>query len=429
MEVKITKLADGSKLAVVVLPRAIAATTMAVIKAGPRYDPIDKTGLSHFVEHMLSRGSKKWPTKTALTSALERKGASDFAFSYHETNYYWIKSSCNEIRLAIESLVDRIRNPILREENINQEKDVIKEELKILRSNPEKLIWELWSETIWQGTPLGRFYLGSETEIDSFSREDIQDFRERYYRPERTVYVVSGDIDFKSTQEMFNSFLSARVENISNPPQEERIFNETKKKNQINLGKRVMENVYLAIGVPTVKFGDKDREVLDLIGAILAGGMSSRLRQKVMDTGLTYSIEYHTEYLSETGYLMIMFTTDSRKLKTALKIIFNEFEDLAKNSISSKELSVAQGFLSGTLQVNMETTYDWAKWYGDQLVYSSSKVKTPEEKVREILNIGPERINRVAQRYLNLRNIYIAVIGNILKKDIGSLLERVNKDE
>lgn len=230
MEVKITKLADGSKLAVVALPRTIAATTMVLVKAGPRYDPIDKTGLSHFVEHMLSRGSKKWPTKTALTSTLERRGASDFAFSYHETNYYWIRSSGNDIKLVIESLADRIHHPTLREGDIAQEKNVVKEELKILRSNPEKLIWELWPETIWQGTPLGRPYLGSETEIDSFSREDIQAFRERYYRPERIVYVVSGDIDFKSTQEMFNSCLGARGESISNPLPEEGIFNETKKK-------------------------------------------------------------------------------------------------------------------------------------------------------------------------------------------------------
>lgn len=186
-----------------------------------------------------------------------------------------------------------------------------------------------------------------------------------------------------------------------------------------------MENVYLAVGVPTVNYGHKDRKVLDLIGTILAGGMSSRLRQKIMDRGLTYSVEYNTEYLSEDGYLMIILTTDRRKLRTVLEIIFGEFKNLAKNSIASEELTIAQGFLSGTLQVNMETTYDWAKWYADQLIYSPVDLRNPEQEVKEILSINAKQIQKAALRYLQAKNIYLSIIGDVRKKDIESLLEEL----
>jgi len=417
MEMKTIDLINGSRLAVVNIPQSLVVTTMALVKAGPRYDPLDKTGLSHFTEHILLKGSKKWPTRFEMTSALEKRGASDYSFTYYEANTYWAKSVVSDLDLAIESIVDRLENPLLKEEDIETEKGVVREERQILDSNPDKLIWELWSETIWRGTSLGRYYIGGIDEINSFTQKDVSLFKDKFYLPQRTIYTVCGNVEPERTVTIFNKFLKKNKELRRITLEKDRLSLISAKKN-IKLIKKKTENVNIAIGFPTIPFGHEDGFVLDLVASLLAGGMSSRLRQKIMEAGLTYAVNAYTQYLSDTGYLVVILTTGKQNLNSVLGIIKSEFSDLSNNLMNDGELDIAKGYLIGNLSVNMETTYDWAKWYAGQLLYTPLDIKSPEMEVEKILQINPSTVQKAAKKYLNPGNIYLSAIGDIQEKEI-----------
>lgn len=406
---------NGSLLVTVPLSRSFSATVMAIVEAGPRFDPQGKEGLSHFVEHMLFKGTKKWPSSYKLASSLEIKGSTAEAFSYHENNTYWIKSAAEDMELAIENLSERLNNSLLKEKDIETEKGVVLEELNICKSNPTLYIWELWSETLWKNHPRGRTYIGNEKSISSFTRNDVIKYLKNFYLPQRIIYVVSGKINSQKANTLFNKYLGSRKRNINNTS----FASDYKQTHNLKIQQGNFENITVAIGFPTIYFGHNECRVLEIIATLLAEGFSSRLRQKVMEPGYTYSIEAYAEHLSDAGYLMIRFTTNKNNLNKVLKIILEEFKDLRSNFVSEDELALAKGYYSGSLKVNTETSYDWAKWYGGQFIFNKKKVLNLEDKIKLIKQISSHDIIKVAQKYFLSDKLCLAILGNVKEKEIN----------
>ena len=379
-------LESGSQLLFMPFTNTDSSVVMATVRSGPRFDPIGKEGLSHFTEHVFFRGTRKHPSRTRLAEVLEERGAQAEAFSYHETNKYWVKCAKEDITFAVENLVERIYTSLVKKEDIEAEKGVVKEEKEVLFSNPERLIWEIWNQTLWGGEALGRVYLGSEKSIDSFTRDDVSDFIKNYYVPENIVYFVGGDINFEKVSEKIDSLSlkSALKQGLSS--QKGQSFQSTKGQN-INIFKNNSKDITIALGFRTVSQGHDFKEVLELISAFLGGGMSSKLRQKIMEPGYTYSIEATTENLSDTGYLVVHFTTSKNLLKKVLDIIYLTILSLTKKPLNGSELDLAKGFYIGQLKINIETPLDWAFYYSDQAIYNPGKITTLEEKVDKINKI------------------------------------------
>ena len=194
-------------------------------------------------------------------------------------------------------------------------------------------------------------------------------------------------------------------------------FQPTKSQN-INIFKNDSKDITVALGFRTVPHDHKLKEVLELISTFLGGGMSSKLRQEVMEPGYTYSIEATTENLSDTGCLVIHFTTGKNLLKKVLNIIYSTILSLAQKPLSSGELDLAKGFYVGQLKINTETVQDWAFYYSNQAIYAPNKIITLEEKVNKISRINPDTISKVSKEYFREENFYLAVIGDIEEKDI-----------
>lgn len=316
-------------LVTVPLSRSFSTTVMALVEAGPKFDPQGKEGLSHFVEHMLFKGTKKWPSSYKLASSLEIKGSTAEAFSYHDNNTYWIKSAAEDIELAIENLLERLNNSLLREKDIEAEKGVV------------------------IGVVIN----------------DIVKHLKKFYLPQRIIYVVSGKINSQRVNTLFDEYLGNQQQNINNTsPASD--YEQTRK---LKIQQGNFENITVAIGFPTIYFGHNECHVLEIIATLLAEGFNSRLRQKIMEPGYTYSIEAHTEHLSDAGYIMIRFTTNKNNLNRVLRIILEEFKDLRSNFVAEDELALAKGYYSGSLKVNTETSYDWAKWYGRQFIFNKKR--------------------------------------------------------
>lgn len=407
-------LKNGTPLITTSLPGLSSTTLVVLVKAGPRFDPPDKPGLSHFVEHLFFRGTKHYPTSSVLSTELEKRGAFWLAFSYEEVNKYWIRCPKEAKEKSIEMLLDCLQNPLFSQEEIDQEKEVVREELRSLRSSPEEYIWEVWAQNVWQNTPLGKIYLGTEESITSFTQEDAFSFFKRHYLPQNMVFVASGAIKGRKIAKIFNYFLneSPRKEKLKVSP----IV--LTRENPIRIVRRELENVTCAYGFLTTGFFNKDKHLLELISTMLAGGWSSSLRQKVMQPGHTYSIESYPHHLSNAGYFMIKFTTTEEKLNKVLAIINQELISLKKGKFSDNELERAKGYFTSQLRVNIETSEDFANWYGEQAILSPKKILDIEDKCRIMREISSGDIQRVAQKYFVPRNWYLSLIGKVKEEAI-----------
>ena len=261
---------DESRLLVIPVKNSISSTVMAIVKAGPRYDPPGLEGTSHFVEHMLFRGTEKFPTNKELTMELEKNGAIAEAFSYYETNRYWVRGPKEAINISIENLIDRIYHPLFKKEDVEFEKGVILEERNILFSNPEKLIWEIWNQTLWTENQLGRYYLGSEKNIRSLKREDLINYFKKHYVGPSIFYIVAGDFEKEKIAEIFNSLIEKRrVDNkIQQSPLHTLIVRKNKRVNSFNIQ---TETINISLGFSTVPKGHEDEHTLDLMSTIFGG--------------------------------------------------------------------------------------------------------------------------------------------------------------
>lgn len=413
-----TFLNNGSGLIIVPASGFLSTTIMAVVRAGPRFDPVGMDGLSHFIEHMLFRGTRKFPTTKALTQSLERNGSMAEAFTYYETNRYWVRCPNEAVNISVENLTDRIIQPLFKKEDIEFEKGVILEEKNILLSNPEKLIWEIWNQTIWEGGPLGRFYLGNEKSISSITEERINSFFKERYVGKNIYYIVVGNIKANDIIRKFNSSIKMHGKPIISTKEVPKNSISQKNSREINVYNTQAKNITISLGFPTVDKAHKDVHALDLISVLLAGGMGSLLKRELMEPGYTYSVTANTEYLSDTGYLSVNFTTEKKYLPKTLNIIYSNFHKLKNQSVDIQELDRAKGFYSGQFKINTETTYDLCMFYSDQLLGSVGSLLSPEDKIKKIEEISPNMILDVSKKYFKPESFCLAAIGNVRKDEL-----------
>lgn len=407
-------LKNGSPLIVISLPNSPSATFMALVRSGPRFDPSGKSGLSHFIEHLSFKGTKKYPTSYALTEALEKHGALAEAFTYQETNAYWVKTANRDLSLAAEILMDRLQHSLFRSEDIKKEKEVVKEELRVLRSNPEAYIWEVWAENIWQGTPLGRAFTGDIDSIKSFTKNDIKKFIQQNYLVNNTVFLVSGDISAPKALSLVNDNLDDYQKDFNQIVPEVIL----QRAQPIKIVNQDLENVTVAYGFLTTNLFDSDRHVLEVIEYLLGHGWGSRLEQEITEQGLTYSIETSSRHLSDTGYFLVYFTTSPENLNRVLEIINQELRSLAEGNFSEKEIERAKGFLTGSLLINTETSDEFTSWYGYQELLNPKEVLSLEDKCRIIRRVTNKEIKRISRRYFTPQNWYLSLIGKVKEKEV-----------
>ncbi|MCX6726977.1 MAG: pitrilysin family protein [Candidatus Shapirobacteria bacterium] len=414
MKINRQKLKNGSNLTIIDLPDSLSLTLLALSRSGPRFDPNKKEGLSHFVEHLILDGSGKFRDKNETARILEKEGIITGAFSYQETNSYWMRGMKDSWPLMVRVLTEQIQNPLFRDEDVKTEKEIVKDELRLLIDNPDSNIWEIWAENVWQGTPLGRSFIGDSNIMESFTRIDVVNHFKNNYLASDTELVVCGDVSGGDLTDLLNKNLVKF--DRSSPRAILPVV--VKREKPINVCYQDTEGMTVAYGFLTTRMADDDVIVLEVIENILAGGWGSLLRREIFQTGLTYSIECYNRNLSDTGYLMNLFTCDKNNLNKIIQLINNQLKLIKDGNLNQIEIDRAKGFLSGSLILNNEKSDDLANWFGYQKMFNSEKVLTPKEKCERVSKISNEAIVRVANKYFTDKNWYLSLIGQIEESEI-----------
>jgi predicted Zn-dependent peptidase len=387
----------------------VRSVSMGVwIGTGSRCESPNENGISHFIEHMVFKGTTNRSAEDIARSVDSIGGGLD-AFTAKEMVSYNTKVLDEHLPLAFDVLADLVRNPLFREEDIEKEKGVILEELKMDVDNPEYLLHEIFSSNFWKDHPLGKPIIGTKDTVRKFDRGMIHDYYRRYYSPSNILITAAGNLEHKRLVDLARErFEDLRVSGALLPqgppvPHARLVF-----KNKTSL-----EQTHLYMGVPAYPFPHELRFPCYALNTVLGGGMSSRLFQNIREKqGLAYAVYSELSMYRDTGCMAIYAGTSVETARKVIESIIKEFKELKQNPVPADELRRAKDHLKGSFMLGLESTSSRMGNLARQEMYFK-RFFTLDEMLRSIEEITAEQVQRIAQEFFNPKNITLAMLGNL----------------
>lgn len=406
-------LKNGVRCVLVPLPSTKAVTILVLFRVGSRYETRNTNGVAHFVEHLMFKGTKKRPSTLHISKELDRFGAEYNAFTGKDLTGYYVKIDRQRLPEAMDILFDMILHSKIAPEEIDRERKVILEEIKMYRENPLMHIDNLFESALFSGSTLGWDIAGSPESMAKIKRQDILNFTKNYYRPSRALVVICGNVDehvFKDVEE--------GMREMNEPRKPARIF--TKRKLQsgkkINIEFKELEQTQLMLGWPSYKYDDERIPALSILHTVLGGTMSSRLFVAVRERrGLAYAVRTEAGSYEDTGVFAVHAGLDAGRVPEAIKVIRQELARVVKNGITSRELDDGKNTIKGRTILNLEESNDLAGWYAKQELFLS-KMETPEEKFKKLDAVTRADVLRVAREIIRPSKMSAAIIGPLKDK-------------
>jgi predicted Zn-dependent peptidase len=419
---KTEKLKNGLNCVYVPVAGTRAVTFMVLVPIGSRYETKKLGGASHFVEHLMFKGTKKRPTSLDISRELDSVGAQFNAFTNKDYTEYYIKINSSKSELALDILSDMLFNSCFDAEEIKKEKGVIIEEIKMYEDNPSFAVENIYEQLMFGDHPLGRGIAGTIKGIKNITRDELYDYFLRAYRPENMVLAVAGNID-RNIQKLIKKYYFIPKKNISKISKDNyQQFNWPKKslplEKRVKVQKRKIDQAHVIIGYPGIKITDLRRYALAVMMNILGGSMSSRLFVEVREKrGLAYKIRASAFSHRDVGGLQIESGLDTKRLAEAFATINNECEKMRNFEVSKKELNDAKNNLAGSLALSMEDSSTQASWYALKYWFEND-LNNYQAEIKKIRQVTASEIKKLAHELLCPSKRRFAVISPFEKKDI-----------
>lgn len=419
---KITTLKNGLTLITVNMPHLDSVTTLVSFGAGSRYETRKINGISHFLEHMFFKGSIKYPTAEKIATLVDGIGAINNAATDKEVTFYWIKSAAKHIGLSLDLLSSMVKESLLNQEEIEREKGVIVEELRMYRDSPSKYVWELYERLQYGDQPLGWDIGGEEKIITSLNREDFVSYMDSLYSPENMALVLVGKLpeDVEKIAKEYFSDLPNRSKYIFKP------FKKLEqKKARVNVFYKDTDQVNLVLGVEGLNRYDDKKYIGRILATILGEGMSSRLFIQIRERrGLAYNVGAMSGSYKDTGAFTVYGGLKLEKIYEGLEIILAELQNLITEKVTDEELKKAKEMIRGRIALQSESTNFLAEYFGTTFALDR-KIKTFEEILREVDKVSKEDLQNLAKELFVKQKYNLQVIGPF--KDSNKFEEILNR--
>ena len=388
------------------MPHAGSVAIGVWVGAGGRYEPANLSGVSHFIEHLLFKGTTN-RTAREISQAIEGRGGYFNAFTQEESTCYYARVAHEHAWDVLEILTDMYSHPRFDLTEIHKERGVIIEEIMMYRDRPHNLVEELIGELLWSKHPLGRSLLGTPETVRAISQKNIRTFKSSHYVPANTVLVFAGPLSHQDCLEQTKKQLGRLKK--KQKPRFARITPSTPQQTSSVISKEI-EQTHLAMAVRLFGRHDDRRYAMKLLSVVLGENMSSRLFQSIREKfGLAYSVSSSTHFFSDTGVLMIQAGLDRTRTLKALQLIVRELTRLKDHAIKPKELKNAVDYTTGQIRIGLESTTSQMMWVGENVLsYGSSK--QPEQVIENMKNVTTEDIHRVAKESLRRGAVSVAMI-------------------
>lgn len=401
-------LKNGLTLITVPMPHLDSVTTLVAVGAGSRYETRKINGISHFLEHMFFKGSKKYPTAEVISTLVDGIGAVNNAATSKEWTYYWIKSSAKHVELSTDILASMLKESILDKNEIEREKGVIIEELRMYRDNPARYIWDLYEQLQFGDQPLGWDIGGDEPTIMGVSHADFIKYVDSLYSPKNMALVFAGKIpkDIESIAEKYFNDLPERS-SFTAPA-----YKKTKQtKSRVHAFYKKTDQANLVLGVEGYDRNDPKRYAARILATILGEGMSSRLFMQVRERrGLAYHVSADHETYMDTGMFVAAAGIKLEKIEEGLKVIKDELEATAKNLVTPDEMKKAKEMIRGRLALRSESTNFLAEHFGVKYILDR-ELEPFDEYLKQIDAVTPEDVLAVAKELFKKEKYNLQLIG------------------
>ena len=412
-------LSNKAKIYTIPVPGAKTVTMLLIFKTGSKYETKDNNGISHFLEHMFFKGTKKRPDTTTISSDLDSLGSEFNAFTTKEFTGYWVKVASTKFKAALNILSDMLLNSVFDQKEIDRERGVIIEELNMYEDNPLMHIEDVFESCLYGDTPAGWDTIGTKENIRLFKREDFIKYLMTQYGGDNLNVIFAGNIpkaDQQAAKKLLANFKANKWQNKIKVV-------EKQSKPALQSKYKDIDQLNLSLGVRTYPIGQPEEFKLKLLSIILGGAMSSRLFIRLRErNGLAYTVRTLAEFYSDSGYLTTQAGIPLDKAEMAIKIILEEYKRLTTELISPKELKRAKDLFIGRVLLQMEGTDDVANWYGRQAILRAKKIITPAEFLKEIKKISAKDLQKTAQKIFVNERLNLALIGKIKGESLKSIL-------
>ncbi|MFH2063168.1 MAG: pitrilysin family protein [bacterium] len=414
MSFRRTRLKNGIRVILVPQADTAAVTFLALYEVGSRYETAELSGTSHFIEHLMFKGTRRRPTTLDISRDLDSVGADYNAFTSKDYTGYYVKLPSGRAELAADMLEDMIYHSTYRAGNVSSERQVILEELRMYEDNPLMLVEELVEEELYRGSPLGRRIGGTVETVGGLSRDDLVAYRDRYYVPSRTVLAVAGRFEEAATVELLERTFGQVGKGTGRGGRNFEKFDLARagyRKPRLKVVHRDTEQVQAAISFPALSYDDPDLPAAKVMSTILGGTMSSRLFTTVREKeGLCYFIRSQINPYQDVGDLTIQSGLAKDRVDLALRLTFREIAGLVRRGATAAELKLAQEYIRGKTLLALEDSSHKADWYAKQELLTR-RIDTPEERLAKIAAVRRDDVQRMAKRIFRRNRLSMAIIG------------------
>ena len=394
-------------------------TTVLVMAAtGSKYEPKNKGGISHFLEHMFFKGTKKRPKAAIISGILDGVGGEYNAFTSKEYTGFWVKTSADKLAVGMDVLSDMLAGSKFVSAEIAREKGVIIEEINTYLDNPMYRVEDIFETCLYGDTPAGRDVIGTKKTVSNLQRNDLLSYVNSQYGAENLILCAAGKLphNFGSLAERYFGVLGKGA------PCGKDMVKESQKKPELLVHYKKTEQAHISLGVRAFPYGHPGQDKVKFISALLGGSMSSRLFLKLRERqGLAYYVRTSAEFYSDSGYLTTQAGVPVDKLEQAIAIILKEYREIAKRPAGTVEMRKIKDFIKGRITISLEASDNMANWYAKQAVLRTTQARdgrstknefrSPEKFFKAFSAVDSGDILETAKKIFIPENINCAVIG------------------
>ncbi len=407
-------LTNGLRVLTVPLHDTKAVTVFVFAKVGSRHETKTINGISHFIEHMMFKGTKKRPQTAIIARELDGVGAQYNAFTSKDWTGYYVKLTHERTELALDLVSDILRNSTFPAAEIERERGAVIEEINMYDDNPLMSIDDLFERHVFGDHPVGWNIAGPREVIKTVSRQTMITYRDKFYHAGNMLVVVAGHLPANVNQRIKHYFGPVRRRSrtpVAKP------YRAPRAGKAVALKTKAVEQLQIGLGVRAYSYTDRRQPALQLMSTILGGGMSSRLFIKVRERrGLCYSIHSSTNPYEDTGAFMIQAGLDKQRLEEALKVIVAELHRLKTTKVPAAELRRAKDQVRGRMLLGFEDSDALASWYGRQGLFYP-KISSPEQALTKLQRVTAKDIQTIAKELFKPGAMRLAIIGPMKSAD------------
>ncbi|MGD0977324.1 MAG: pitrilysin family protein [Minisyncoccia bacterium] len=407
---------NGLRLITIPLADSKSVTVLVMVATGSRYETPKINGISHFLEHMMFKGTTKRPGPMDISRELDSIGAEYNAFTSKEYTGYYVKCSTEKIDTALDVISDIFQNSKFDEKEIETEKGVISEEINMYYDTPSRYIGDIFESMLYKDQPLGYETQGTKEVIRQFKRDDFAKYFHSHYFDKNTVIAIAGNITTDEAKKKIEKYFADIRDN--DKPLSFIKTTEKQDKPELHAHFKQTDQTHFILGFRAFNYFDNDRHALGVMNLILSGGMSSRLWEEFRDKrGLAYYVRSSPDLYADVGYFGIAAGVDNARFPLALEVALEQCKKLATELVSEEELKKVKDYAHGKTAIGLESSDDFASYYADQELLRR-EMKTPEEYLAIIDKITSDDIQRVAEEIFKSGKLNLAWIGQAKVDDI-----------